>query len=113
MSVKYAEKFRLYPAFTATQDQTVFVLGKRRVPQLLDAGDTVQLTGSENILIDNAAADMLLISGKPDVAQSFRDLASAALKTLFDRETNQATYTAQVLPYAEPELVGDTGFSIP
>lgn len=100
---KYA-RIRLFPQFDVSADQTVFVLGKRKCPQLMDDGDTCQLTGIENILINGAAADMLL-GAKPEVAASLQKKAAANLQVLVDREMKQQTYAPRIVPYTEPSAM--------
>lgn len=112
MSLQPGEQTRKYiriqvlPDFDTTKyaDQSLLVFGKREVPQLLDDGDVAELTGCENILINTAASDFLTMQGKLDVAAAFGAKASAAMKSLIDRETSQQTYQPRILPYTEPDL---------
>jgi hypothetical protein len=102
-------RIRVYPSFDPMADQSVLVLGKRRIPQMLDDLDAPVLTGIENILINSSASDVLLHS-KPDVAAALKQKADSLMQILIDRETKQATYTPRVLPYVEPSGWGYADF---
>jgi hypothetical protein len=96
---KYS-RIRLYPVFDDTADQSVFILAKRKLPQLMSDGDTCLLTGIENFLINASAADLMLKSS-PETSATLRSKADAGLKTLVDRETSQQTFAPRILPYTE------------
>ena len=94
------QRIQLFPQFDPTADQSLFVLGKRRIPQLMNDGDTCEITGAENILIAAATADILMRT-KPDAAAPYQAQAVAQLTILIDKETKQQTYSPRILPYVE------------
>lgn len=98
-------RLQVVPDFDTSNlpDQQLYVLGKRKIPQLLDDGDVAELTGVENVLINTAAADALSAMGKLDVAQAFASKAASAMKALIDTETAQQTYHPRILPYVDPD----------
>jgi hypothetical protein len=103
------QRIQLYPTFDASFDQTVFVLGKRRLPQMMDDGDTCLLRGFENVLIFLTASDILTKMGKGEQATPIAQKAQLLLQTLIDREIKEATYQPRVVPYVEPDafIIGD------
>lgn len=81
--------------------KTYLVLGKRKMSPLVSDNDTCQLRNVENILINGAAADMLM-SSDVNLANVYRQKAGELVKALVDGETNQNAYEPTITPYVEP-----------
>lgn len=97
-------RIQVLPDYDTTQypDRSIFVLGKRKLVQLLDEGDSTEITGIENILINSSAADAFAARGEMEKSNAFMAKATAAMKTLIDRVTTQSDFQPRILPYAEP-----------
>lgn len=107
-SRKYSQ-IQVLPDFDTTMypDQTLYVLGKRILPQLLEGGDVPVLTGIENLLIGTAVAQVFGMMGKLEQAGAYKTEAGSAMQALVSRVTQQQSYHPRILPYAEPSAMSN------
>jgi hypothetical protein len=95
----------LLPIPTVT-NETVLVLGKRKIKPLLTDEDTPIITGCQNVLISGAAADLFAKLGNNDQSNANRTKADAAAKVLISLNTDQNALIQRFIPAVEPSAWG-------
>jgi hypothetical protein len=88
-----------------TEDNPAFhclVLAKRQIHPLRTDQDTPIITGSQQVLIHAAAADLFRKLEKNDQAQALQAKADGAMKSLIAKNTDQAASSPRFVPEIEP-----------
>jgi hypothetical protein len=101
------QRIWIQPTDSGSFNGYYFIVGKRKMPQLIYPTDAVCIRGCENALISMACGD---VAADPAAAQAFKADAEAKIQTLIARETNQQSRRQTITPYTDRNCITDSDF---